>query len=430
MKNDIKNITGVLDIINKNKNKEEIKNEIIEILKNIKTYTITNIYNTLNNVKYKLQKDKNINYKIIEAPKFNQTVNQEIARTFKLQYAEVIENFVSTMKEKLPESALMAMYHNIKTLKIGYSPYLIINIVTGGFYRCLDNIIKLNPIYVNPKQKRGNYIITHELLHMSSHISDGKNKAIGFHWNKIGRNLNEGYTEILNNRLFGHPIVKGRYNLYAKYASVIEDIIGKDNMTNLYFNANLKGLFDKLSSYSSSQKTSTFLKDLDTPHPILYYKEYPIIGNISARNKQDYRMINYLNEIALNYVDNEVKNGTLSKEEAKVFLENHRKKIKAIKERNELPQKEEKSTSRNKDGSDKNNDSDILQKNYENIKLTKHNNNSYSYKFSPNNDVITPQLNSVKTKKRIKGNISYHFIFLINIILSILITATYLFYIS
>ena len=391
-------------------------NEILEILKNIENFTVTNVYNILSNVKYKLQKEKNINYKIIEAPRFIHKPNQEVIRTFKQPYAEVIENFVSTMKEKLPEESLNAMYHNLKTLKIGQINNPIYSFFFGGTYYFGINAITLG------NRNRGSATTTHELLHMSSAVIGKNNMAGGFMTGFIGRSLNEGYTEVLNNRLFGHPITKNPfYNTYSRFASAIEDIIGKDNMTNMYFRADLKGLFEQLSSYSSKEKTSVFLKDLDS-----LYQFIGIGYNLSSKRLD--RMINYLTEISFNYVNDSIKKGTLSSEEAKLFLQHHHEKVSAIKTYiNELTNKRKNSVQINNLDTVIISQQVIPQKNNEDENKISNSANNYSYSFSPNGNVETPQLDSSKTRKKIKGNISYQFIFFINIIISTLITIGYLF---
>ena len=393
--------------------------EILEILKNIEVFAVKNVFNILSNVKYKLQKNKNITYKIIEAPEFIQKPSHEVTRTFKEPYAEVIDNFVSTMKEKLPEESLNAMYHNLKTLKIGQVNNPIYSFFFGGTYYFGINGITLG------NRNRGSATTTHELLHMSSAIIGKNNMAGGFMAGYVGRSLNEGYTEVLNNRLFGHPITKNPlYNTYARFASIIEDIIGKDTMTNMYFSADLKGLFEQLSSYSSKEKTSVFLKDLDS-----LYQFNGIGFNLSSKRLD--RMINYLTDISLNYVNTSIKNGTLTSEDAKLFLQTHREKVTSINTYiNQLTNRNGKSsTTQNNNTLNTVNtpQQDMIRSNSEAENSPSHDKNSYSYTFSPNANIESQQLDVAKTKKRVRGSISYYFLFFINIILSILITIGYVF---
>ena len=133
-------------------------------------FTVKNVYNILSNVKYKLQRNKNITYKMVEAPKFIYKPNHEVTRVFKEPYADVIENFVSTMKEKLPEESLDAMYHNLQTLKVGQINNPMYSFFLAGSYH-----FGINAIYLG-NRNRGTATTTHELLHMSSAIIGKKNR--------------------------------------------------------------------------------------------------------------------------------------------------------------------------------------------------------------------------------------------------------------
>ena len=104
---------------------------------------------------------------------------------------ELINIFIKTLKENLPEYYLTTMYNNLSTLKIGHKNILwkiISGIVTDytitGEYYIYENIISILPItnkfiitkYIGITKKE--YIINlyHELLHMSSTIIDQNNQ--------------------------------------------------------------------------------------------------------------------------------------------------------------------------------------------------------------------------------------------------------------
>ena len=88
-------------------------------------------------------------------------------------------------------------------------------------------------------------------------------------------------------------------------------------MTNLYFDANLKGLFDILSSYSSEKETSVFLKDLDS----LFQSRISIKGYVRLISKKTLNSISkYLTSLSLNFAKEQVQNRNMSKEEEKGFL--------------------------------------------------------------------------------------------------------------
>lgn len=366
--------------------------EILEMLKSIETFVVTNIYNVLTNAKYKLQKDNNITYKLIDAPKFRHIVSNKIDKPFKEPYAEVIDNFVATMKEKLPESSLHSMYHNLKTLK-----FFRINNPIYSFFYSGSYFFGINGIALGAKN-RGNATTTHELLHMSSAIIGKNNMAGGFCTGVVGRNLNEGYTEVLNNRLFGHPITKSpKYNIYSRLANIIEDVVGKDDMTNLYFSADLKGLFERLTFYSSKEKTSLFLRNFDSLFSLYVFNSECL-----------YRIIDYLTEISLKYVNTQIKNGVFTPEEGNAFLQNYRKKINDINIYiNQL----------------RNKNSEELAANNNYYKFE-----SSSFKFiQDNNELGYFQIDSENISQKTKGVVSFNLIFFSCIILTIVITLCYLF---
>ncbi len=94
--------------------------------------------------------------------------------------------------------------------------------------------------------------IYHELFHMSSSVVKEKKKYSGFHQTdfktNLGREINEGYTELLTNRYFPSLNLSSiAYQYEAFVAERLEQIVGREKMQSLYLNANLKGLIDELS---------------------------------------------------------------------------------------------------------------------------------------------------------------------------------------
>ena len=92
----------------------------------------------------------------------------------------------------------------------------------------------------------------HELLHLASRKRVGKIILSGFrqvtNQTIMGRYLNEGYTEYLNQKYFS----KKDRTVYAEavtFAQGIERIVGRKKMEKLYFDANLLGLIDHLGKY-------------------------------------------------------------------------------------------------------------------------------------------------------------------------------------
>jgi len=132
---------------------------------------------------------------------------------------------------------LNIFYNNLKSLKINQSNFIqkILNKINkrSGWYSPDDNEIN----YVDRLEAKDT--IFHELLHAASSIED-KEESISFsgfeqinceRWQKIGRALNEGYTELLNQRYFSP--VRDVYTMEVTIAKMIERIVGREKMTEI-----------------------------------------------------------------------------------------------------------------------------------------------------------------------------------------------------
>lgn len=85
----------------------------------------------------------------------------------------------------------------------------------------------------------------------------------------VGIGLNEGYTEVLSNRYVVDKklIVNGKdtgYKYQRAVAELVELIVGRDKMINMYFHGDLEGLIKELSRYQDEMKVKEFILDLDT----------------------------------------------------------------------------------------------------------------------------------------------------------------------
>ena len=115
---------------------------------------------------------------------------------------------------------------------------------------------------------------SHEMLHVSSTNNSKRfaHLSVGFQQvNRIkphiGEGLNEGYTTHLNRRLFecvnGPVVIQSIYIMEPIVAKAIEDVIGSEKMQSLYLNADLKGLYDSLSTYLTEKETDELVIGLD-----------------------------------------------------------------------------------------------------------------------------------------------------------------------
>lgn len=198
-------------------------------------------------------------------------------------YNNVILKFKSILDNELSHCNNNGFYKNIKRLYI--KEYKIEEEAIEEFekkpdstanYDALENEIS---IFRFNTPKIDNYnedllkedISTHELLHMSTTYKKGIIALCGFHQavggkHHIGVGLNEGYTELLNERYFSNAYPTVSYINQKHIALGIEEIVGQEKMEKLYFDANLAGLVDELCQYISKEETLSLLREIDECH--------------------------------------------------------------------------------------------------------------------------------------------------------------------
>ena len=199
---------------------------------------------------------------------------------------KMIEIFKNKMEETFKEKDLKNMNNNILTLEITTYNLLLSKILqhltdTNGCYNIDSNQIK---IYQEDDT------IYHELLHLSCNNRKGENNIIGFDHHVIkekyilsfGVGLNEIYTEILTNRLFGKEIIEP-ISKTIELVLLLEQLI--NNFSSLYLNSDLYELVIELSEYTSINESLDFIYNIDR----LF--EIEMQNNIRKRDKEKYRAI-------------------------------------------------------------------------------------------------------------------------------------------
>lgn len=203
---------------------------------------------------------------ICQLPKIEYTNTHIDYNNLKNCYASycVIE-CVNQMIRVISKENLKLFYHNINGLTVVKKNFTFLNIILKKA-RAGDYNITLDRIRVQKKDYERT--MPHELLHLASAFYDSNYKTIfsgflQFNYNSgvcVGRGLNEGYTQFLKNRYF-EP--SNAYVLETHFASILEEIIGKDSMENLYFNANLYGLVEELRKYANIDDIMQFINSFD-----------------------------------------------------------------------------------------------------------------------------------------------------------------------
>lgn len=235
-------------------------------------FNISTINNFLNKQikKYILYRD-NTYSKISKYPQLN-CDKQKDNKQFNQKFNEYINKFISFINANQNIDSKL-FYENLRTLiikeKRNFNKLLFIKSCTTGRYNGYDNKILI-------LREDNFYSIYHELLHCASRRVIREEMHVGFHklvvdkkklktTLNIGKALNEGYTTLLEKRYFDsieHTQKRG----YAKeefISSTLEQIVGKEEMEKLYFNADLDGLIERLKQFSSEEDIYLFLEYFD-----------------------------------------------------------------------------------------------------------------------------------------------------------------------
>lgn len=223
----------------------------------------------LNSSKYKRYKLNKKNHKITlskikEKNEFFKQNNVKMINVRK-QYEEEIKEFIIKIEEELPHVDKTNLYNNIKDLII-YEIEKVNN--NSGFY-----VTPYNTIALYPNDENKKLVFKHELFHLASSKINGKIYFSGFRlYNEekdIGKGINEGYTECLLNKYFNKNEFR-KYQMLDAYMKFLEEIIGKKEMENFYFKADLNKLIEEMKKYQSEESVLKFIKDMDA----LWYLKY------------------------------------------------------------------------------------------------------------------------------------------------------------
>lgn len=176
------------------------------------------------------------------------------------------------------------------------------------------------------KNKPNERTLIHELIHMAStyYGNDAKHvRYCGFLQEKFGRQIGvgitEGYTELLSKRYFNGKKylenVSDSYVMEMTMVKKLEEIVGKETLTKLYFNSNLKGLIRELQKYNNLENIIKFIKYLDETAIDLTYKK----SKMTKRKYNEY--VKYCAEFLIDSYINKLRTQMFNKEIIQVEFE-------------------------------------------------------------------------------------------------------------
>lgn len=214
---------------------------------------------------YKLHKDfkpKNISKILLPPELAHEYSSVDIEKLASQCFGDTVIEFAKFVMNKFPSKDLTNFYNNLNELKVVPKKFgFKTNIV--GSYDVRENKIQID---------NGGYAsaIFHELFHMASTIYKDDICYSGFCQisSKLGVNLgfslNEGYTELLTKRYFGHVTeLPKSYVVEVHIASKLEEIVGQEKMESLYLNADLPGLINELKKYAYEEEIMNFISGTD-----------------------------------------------------------------------------------------------------------------------------------------------------------------------
>ena len=228
-------------------------------------------------------------YKPIQYAKFDQNELKKLQIILRqIKYPQELETIIKTFQEKVSPENFQTCLCNLKSVKIEHSTLendtknYLTNLFSltpyAGYYASTKNLIKLKGSTVNQT------VLTHEFLHMASakdKLNIGFNCITRFNNQEIGRGLNEGYTELLNQRIFNSKSLAYFHNV--KIAKLFETFFddAKD-MENAYFHGDIETLYRVFSQYGTKEEFFEIINNLDN----LATTKIPIYNTITSIKTQ------------------------------------------------------------------------------------------------------------------------------------------------
>ena len=211
---------------------------------------------------YSLKKENTMRIKRILQPNMKSDVPLSYAALNNCEGKEFLIEAIDKLEEAFAGRNLVYFHNNIKNLKFKTKLSKVDKFFDKsmiGSYNPVKNTIQIDP-------SNTSRALSHELLHLASTTKDFSRVYTGFAQRRniayFGYGLNEGYTELLNNRYF---LDKKSTIYYAEqlYAQGIEKLVGRQQMEYYYFIGELSYLYQDLKKYYSDEEIQKLIVSLD-----------------------------------------------------------------------------------------------------------------------------------------------------------------------
>lgn len=259
------------------------------------------------------------------------------------EITKYLNHFCTVIEDNIDSKDLKLFNQNISTLIIEKKSAIILNLLEKIFtnnyclatYRVDKNTISIidNSPFTNHKINQ--FTLYHELLHAASSFAIPKEKLYfsGFsifdekEHCKLGDSINEGYTELLNRRLFGSRAISG-YEFEIIAATLIEQIVD-NHMTSFYFHASLDSLIEGISIYGNQSDTKASFEMLDYISQKGYKKIFLQRTRNNLQDAFEYS-IGYLVESYIEKLENNLNLGLINENDFYIMLKKVSDTIKRI----------------------------------------------------------------------------------------------------
>lgn len=191
-------------------------------------------------------------------------LDADISSELKKIFSDFI-NYIDPVNLEFCLKNLLSIKINYKhSIKEHFANFIAPNMISG-FYN-----YELNKIDIYFKRK---YVLSHEFLHMASTCDFNRNLCgfsfFGFDsftesYDYFGTGLNEGYTELLNRRIFLNGKKTGSYTQNVKIVKLIECFFDNyRDMEYAYFHNDISAVYDAFCRYGTREEFFIIMNELD-----------------------------------------------------------------------------------------------------------------------------------------------------------------------